>query len=692
MAHAENADGTGASADAAGRKNADSDQLQEVVVTAERRSENLQKVAISLTAIDGQALQQRGDSDLAQVLQNVPSVTIQYQDNVGFGGPPPIAIRGIGTDSGTSAVTMYQDGVAVAQSGAFFYDLNRVEVLRGPQGTLYGQGSVGGAINIVENQPTREFGGSGQIEYGSYNLIHTTGVFNTPLGDDLSMRVAFNQIKHNGYSENGNGIGNQDEINSRVKLLYQPSSNFSLLVGAVVYQSDDAGPIEQLLNPDGSVSGWNDPDPAGGNKHLQYKRYYANLLWDAGPFNLTYIPAYQTFQESGTTYGGPGKIYDIQPENNTQTHELRISNADGSLVKWVGGVYYYRYILNSAFDGSVIAGGELPNATYLDAIHVAQQERNTSVGVFGEATYPLTDSLRLTAGVRQTWTREPYSEQDNIFFTESDYNSFTNYKHFDWKGRVEYDLTPSSLLYALVATGSRAGGAAVNGTTYGPETMKSFEIGSKNRFWGDRIQVNASAYYYNYGGFQESVVLTAPDNPSVIIGEGVAVIPARLGGIEVETIFQLTAHDRLEFSPAFEKGHYTANYSSSGVVNYTDGKTLTHMPEWSFSGMYSHEFDLPGDKSLTFNADVHYSGSQVNTFNPDFFNDAPDRNYYVTGAYSIADASLAYGPRDGKYSISVYVRNLANTEYKYDVLPGPAGTSAYVNNPRTFGVIASAKF
>ena len=300
--------------------------------------------------------------------------------------------------------------------------------------------------------------------------------------------------------------------------------------------------------------------------------------------------------------------------------------------------------------------------------------------------------MRVTGGVRDTWTKIPYNEQDLIFFVPADYVSLTNYKHFDWKVRAEEDVGPSNLVYESVTTGSRSGGPAVDGTIYGPETMKAFELGSKNRFYDDRIQVNAAAYYYSYGGFQESVILTAPNNPSVLIGEGVATVPARLGGVELEAIVQLTPNDQLAISPAFEKGHYTANYASSGGVNFTNGKTPTHMPEWTIGATYSHRFDLPGNNALTAMADVHYQGEQINTFNPDAYNNAPDRNVYLTGAYSIGDFWLTFGPRSEKYSLGAYVRNVANTEYKFDIFPGTTGATAYVNNPRTYGATVTVKF
>ena len=652
---------------AAVSESSDPTQLQEVVVTAERHSESLQKVASSITAIDGRTIEQQTATDLSQVLQDVPGVIVQYQDNTGFGGPPPIAIRGIGTDSGSQAVAVYEDGVYIPASGAFFYDLNRVEVLRGPQGTLYGQGSVGGAINLIDTAPSQSFGGTGQLEYGSYDLVHASGAFNAPLGDALAMRVSINEIKHNGFD--ANGFGNEDELNTKVKFLYHPSADFSLLVGAVAYSSDDAGPVEAPVSTSGALNGWNDPDPAGGNKHIEYKRYYANLVWDAGPFVLTYIPAYQTWSEAGLTYGGPGKIVDGLPESNLDTQELRFSNPDGSTLKWVGGAYYYRDISHVGFAGAIMPPGAPPD-TYLQVVQETTQTRTTNAALFGEVTYPITGAVRLTGGIRETWTTIPYSEQDLIFFVPADYVSRTNYKHFDWKARVEEDVGPGNLVYESVTTGSRSGGPAVDGTIYGPETMKAFEVGSKNRFYNDRVQVNAAAYFYDYGGFQESVILTAPNNPSVLVGEGVATVPARMGGVEIEAILKLTPNDQLEISPAFEKGHYTANYSSSGVLNLTDGKTPTHMPKWTIGATYSHRFDLPGDHALTAMADVHYQGEQINTFNPDVYNDAADRNVYLTGAYCIGDFWLTFGPRAENYSIGAYVRNVANTEYKYDIFPG----------------------
>jgi outer membrane receptor for ferrienterochelin and colicin len=160
----------------------------------------------------------------------------------------------------------------------------------------------------------------------------------------------------------------------------------------------------------------------------------------------------------------------------------------------------------------------------------------------------------------------------------------------------------------------------------------------------------------------------------------------------LEAIVQSTPNDQLELSPAFEKGHYTDDYLSAGVPNLTDGKTPTHMPEWTLGATYSHRFDLPGNHVLTAMADVHYQGQQINTFNPDAYNDAPDKNEYITSAYSIGDFWLTFGPRDDRYRIGAYVRNVANTEYKYDIFPGTSGPTAYVNNPRTYGATITVKF
>ncbi|HWJ35613.1 MAG TPA: TonB-dependent receptor plug domain-containing protein [Steroidobacteraceae bacterium] len=670
--------------------------LGEVIVTAERRSINLQKVALSVTAISGDAIAQRGDSDVAQVLQGVPGVVLQgitdgpsQQSVQGGGGPPNIAIRGLGTPSPNTvgAVAIYEDGVLLQGGGANFYDMSRVEVLRGPQGTLYGRGATAGAVNFITNDPTQQFEGSGRIQYGSYDLIATQGMLNVPLTDVLAVRVAFNQIRHNGYFNNGQS--NEDDLSSRVKLLYRPSDNFSLLVGFVDYKSSGTGPGQVLLSSNPNPTDWTTNVAGGTGDPISYRKVYAELQWGLGFANLNYIGGYQTTESTfSTNWNGFDCVMGVnapctylvvtQPMNKTWTHELRLQSTSDSALSWVGGAYYYNNKFQTVFEPSLTPPAT--GATYVPAFGFAQSASPTSIGLFGEATYALTSATRLTAGLRENQDRV---EQTQTFEPGGSGGVATPFsetlRHLDWKARVETDLSANNLLYGTISTGYRPG-SFVNGQKTENEKVTAYEIGSKNRS-GGMLTLNGALFYYRYSGFQnvESVVVNGA--PSSIV----VPLPAILYGGELELAAQLGPNDRLALSPAVEEAKFTAN--APGYE--TDGGIIPNTPKFSISGRYEHDFVLPTGDLISWQADAHYQTHALTDF--DFSNYPTTNATYLQKAYSIVNSSLTFAPKSGKYSVVVFGKNLRNTLYKLTVY-NTNPPSAYVSDPRTFGVMISAKF
>jgi iron complex outermembrane receptor protein len=670
--------------------------LGEVIVTAERRSINLQKVALSVTAISGDAIAQRGDSDVAQVLQGVPGVVLQgitdgpsQQSVQGGGGPPNIAIRGLGTPSPNTvgAVAIYEDGVLLQGGGANFYDMSRVEVLRGPQGTLYGRGATAGAVNFITNDPTQQFEGSGRIQYGSYDLIATQGMLNVPLTDVLAVRVAFNQIRHNGYFNNGQS--NEDDLSSRVKLLYRPSDNFSLLVGFVDYKSSGTGPGQVLLSSNPNPTDWTTNVAGGTGDPISYRKVYAELQWGLGFANLNYIGGYQTTESTfSTNWNGFDCVMGVnapctylvvtQPMNKTWTHELRLQSTSDSALSWVGGAYYYNNKFQTVFEPSLTPPAT--GATYVPAFGFAQSASPTSIGLFGEATYALTSATRLTAGLRENQDRV---EQTQTFEPGGSGGVATPFsetlRHLDWKTRVETDLSANNLLYGTISTGYRPG-SFVNGQKTENEKVTAYEIGSKNRL-GGMLTLNGALFYYRYSGFQnvESVVVNGA--PSSIV----VPLPAILYGGELELAAQLGPNDRLALSPAVEEAKFTAN--APGYE--TDGGIIPNTPKFSISGRYEHDFVLPTGDLISWQADAHYQTHALTDF--DFSNYPTTNATYLQKAYSIVNSSLTFAPKSGKYSVVVFGKNLRNTLYKLTVY-NTNPPSAYVSDPRTFGVMISAKF
>jgi len=600
----------------------------------------------------------------------------------GGGGPPNIAIRGLGTPSPNTvgSVAVYEDGVLLMGGGANFYDMNRVEVLRGPQGTLYGRGATAGAVNYITSDPTQTFQAAGRIQYGSYDLIATQGTLNLPLSSDWSVRAAFNQIRHNGFFNNGQS--NEDDISSRVKILYEPNADFSVLFGLVAYKSSGTGPGQVLLTTNPSPTKWITDLGGGSSDAVSYRKTYVDLEWNLGAANLTYLGGYQTadstFSFNWHGFFGFSYLQIPQPINQTYTHELRLASTQAGPLTWQAGAYYYRNKLQTAFEpGMPPATG----APYAPAFAFAQAFAPTSVGLFGELTYAVTSSTRLTAGLRET---RDHVVETQTFEPGGSGGMPTNYdvtlNHLDWKARVETDLSASNLLYGTVSTGYRPGGF-VNGIKSENEKVTAYEVGSKNRVSGG-ITLNGSLYYYDYSGFQN--VASVPDPVTGAITTILVPLPATFYGAELEAVAQLSPNDKLTLSPALEKAQYTA--SRAGYQ--TDSGTIPNTPKVSLSGSYEHVFQLGNGSHLTWEADAHYQAETLTDFDASNY---PSTNpTFLQKAYTIANSSLTFAPADGKYSIALYGRNLGNTLYKVTVYNANP-PSAFVNDPLTFGVMVSAK-
>jgi iron complex outermembrane recepter protein len=683
--------GTAAAQTAAPAANANG-ELEEVVVTAEHRSTDLQNVGLAVTAISGDEITQHADVDLAQVLQGVPGVVLQgvtdgpsQQSVQGAGGPPNISIRGLGTPSPNTvgSVAVYEDGVLLQGGGLNFFDMNRVEVLRGPQGTLYGRGATAGAVNFITNDPTQTFEADGRVQFGNYDLVATQGMLNIPLSSDFSTRIAFNEVHHSGYFNNGQS--NEDDYSVRAKLLFKPSEAFSLLIGFTDYQSNGVGDGQVQLTGNPSPTAWTTSVPGGPLNYnpIAYRKTYADLEWDLGFARLTYIGGYQnTNSQFGTfctcfTPGPPpatGLTYQYvnEPYNDTWTHELRLASAGTSPFSWQGGVYYFSNRMFTNFEPGYTSATSIVPPTF----DVTQGFKPTSIGLFGEANYAVTSATTVTAGVRETFDHAVQTQQ-LPFGANNDFDQRLN--HFDYKARVQTQLTPENMLYGMISTGYRPGGY-VNGVPLTDEHVTAYEVGSKNRV-NSLATLNGAVYYYNYSGFQN--ITNIPNN----VGPPTSVdvpLPATFYGAELEAAFQLTPDDRLVLSPSAEEAKYTR--SATGFD--TDNGTIPNTPKFSFSGRYAHRFELAGNNYLSWEADGHYQTSELTDF--DGSNYPTTNPSFFQKSYSILNSSLVFTPASEKYTVSLYGKNLGNTLVKLTVYNASPPT-AYISDPLTFGVAFSAK-
>jgi len=244
-------------------------------------------------------------------------------------------------------------------------------------------------------------------------------------------------------------------------------------------------------------------------------------------------------------------------------------------------------------------------------------------------------------------------------------------------------LSPNNMLYGTVSTGYRPGGF-INGLQSENETLRAYEIGSKNRLDGT-ITLNGAVFYYDYSGFQNLASVPDPQHPGAVISVLVP-IPATFYGGELEAVAQLSAADKLILSPAFLDARYTADKATY----LTNGGAIPNTPKWSLSGGYEHAFMLTAAARLTWEVDAHYQGQALTDFSASNY---PTQDpTYVQKAYAITNTSLTYAPGNGKYSVTLYGKNLANKMYKLTVYNQGPPPAAFVNDPRTYGVMLSGKW
>jgi outer membrane receptor protein involved in Fe transport len=714
---------------------AQTDALEEITVTAERRSENIQKTAASVSVRSGDDLLAQGKYSLANILEDVPGVTGGAAESTltSLGGGTDtagagITIRGIGSSQGVGGTTtstaaataIYVDGVY--EGAGSDYDIERVEVLRGPQGTLYGRSATAGVVAVHTRNPTLdEFGGDASVEAGNYDLQHYTAALNAPLVTDvLGLRISGNRYQRDGYY-NGAG-GALDNTDGRVKLLYQPNTDLSVLVGVALQDiTDHSGgrtPADAYINDPNAV-GFVDRR-VGEGKNIT-RQYWAEANWNVGWGTLTYLPALRTWNQHADVAPNNstgGSQLERTPKDDFWTHEFRLASNPGSALIWQTGALYYKNDLQN-FNSLVFDNGA--------HVFIADTTKSTTaMGIFGETTYPFTDRLRLTTGIRYDYTKVQVAEdytanttlatdpasgglpENLVTATLSPDLGTQKFHNWTYKVRLENDVAPANLLYASVATSFSPGDVSL--TTCAPdntpcpvvlaaETVTAYEVGTKNRFLGDSLQVNGAIFHYNYGGYQTAGI-NVSGNPNNPIFQTLAV-PVKSDGLELEARYQITTIDRVGFNFAYTHARYV-DKPEAFAINVANDSISTAVP---ITGnlSYEHVFKLPGGSNLTIHADGRYISSREIT--------DVTQQQVINGAAQYADVKAAvvgnlnttWSASGGRVSVTGYVRNVGDNRYftnrtittsgNFGALPRNQWTFDNTQyDPRTYGVVLNVRF
>jgi len=723
-------------------------RIEEIVVTAQRRAESVQESSLSISVLGGQELENGGVKEATDLGSVVPGLTVSLG-----GGTVQTYLRGVGSfatnANAESSIAYNIDGVYISRPngiGPIFFDLERVEVLKGPQGTLYGRNATGGAINLITRKPEAGLSGEISAEYGNYDNVRLSAAVGGG-SETFAVRGAVQYNKRDGYLSDG--YDDADSIAARLSARLRPSDAIELTVmgeytkvdsqgGATVKRSTlTAVPDDPWEGP--SVGNTQQPPTAfipGGTRinadgfnNIEVKAVSAELNIDLGGATVTFIPAYRDSSSDYLTYT-PGFYYDSAQTSKQQSYELRIGN-DGERLKWVAGLYY--------FDEKQTEYYELQAIPIQQSI-VNMELSTKAYAAFGEATFSITPELRLIGGVR--WSRDEKTQAGTtnaILPTASviDNAGERNFENVSWRAGAEYDVGPDSMLFATAATGYKAGGFFPSvpspNNSFEPEKLTAFTVGSRNQFLDRTLQINIEGFYWKYDNKQERFLGATPHGTTGLLTTNAG--KATLYGANIDVQYKPTRSDLFSFSVEYLHSKYDSfvydvyNPSSTApainsypvqatgcslgpVVPYTSndfvpalqydstqsvdcsGMPLVRAPKWTGSVGYQHIFELGGGTEIIAGADGQFSSSQY--LSPDFIESGKDDGYFTLNA----DVTLRL---ESGISFMVWGRNLTNQAvytgggryaFSRSVEAGGDPTLFYANirAPRTYGATLKYSF
>ena len=721
--------------------------VQEIVVTAQKRSENLQDVPIAVTALNAEALQNKRVDNLLGLSGLAPSLQIKTDDNA---ANPRIFIRGVGVNdfnpSTASAVGIYVDGVYIASplaQLASFYDLQQVEVLRGPQGTLYGRNTTGGAINVTTRKPSDTYEGNLSFEYGRFNEVNIQGGVGGPLvPDKVLFRLSGVYARDDGYTldrTSGQTGNNQDRYGIRGTLRLKPTSNFTddLTVStnqsrggsilaynrSLVAQTPEASlPFDPSVGyspckPEFYTSGQctNILGYANTSKNLYQGDYQFDgkdivklfgvsntINYDFGPASLVSVTSYQRAARNDQEETDANPIPIITASyiavQKTLSQELRLQSNGKTRLRYVGGLYYAHDDLNNNSQYDILRALRDPTPANPSGADVANSiglfgwpltQATDSYAVFGQVDYDLTDRLTVTAGLRYSADRKRFhyvSEAENGAIPIFTFDGAKTFGSVSGRIGLQYKLTDVANVYFTYNRGTKSGGffsgQTVDPADLGPykdEKVDAFEVGAKTEFFDRRLRANFSAFYYDY---KELQVYTAVQRGLITVQLFTNASAARIYGAEAELEARPMRGLDLSLSGSLLSARYQDFQSVAG--NYS-GNTLPSAPKATLNGTAHYEHDLPfgvlvSQLDFTYRSKVYFD-----TANTERLSD-PARIF--------VNAQLGVKLNDGRYEVGLWGRNLFGVTNIVDITPiASLGFDVFsVGQPRTYGLYLRAKY
>lgn len=664
--------------------------FDEIIVTAQKREQPLQQVAASVSAFGGEFVEKAGIKDVSDLGLYTPGMLVSTNGTSGR-----VYIRGIGNNldflGSQGAVAVHVDGVYQSRQWGVFYDfidVERIEVLRGPQGTIYGRNATGGAINVISAAPTEDLTARATISVGSFDEFKLKGTVSSAMTDIVTGRLAVSMKSRDGFTENlipgSKNLGDEDLVSLRGEIQMSPGSNLELRLLGQYFSRDVEGPAI-IPTTDGLAATLG----ARSNTDPFEVSHNTDIFFEAESHGLTAIATWRLRNnlalQSITAHGKNVVDYHLDTDGtevdavsfrNREDHEqfsqeLRLySDTRDSQWAWQVGLFYLR---EDTSDTGVVFlpafGFDIPVAGDVDV---------EAFAIFGQGTYELSKKFGLTVGLR--YNNESKKMTSPVFVDDrASWN--------DWTPHVslEYELNEDAFVYASITKGFKSGGYNVlgGGERVGPEDVWSYEVGSKTDWLDDRLRLNGAVFYSRYDDQQVNT----------FTGAGLARIDnaakSTIYGFELEAFAAPTAATDIGVTLSYlnaEFDQYVAADPFLGAVDLA-GSRLSHAPRYSVT--FSGDYTRPLVTQATITAHVDYVWQDEVKY--DVFDNASTNQ----GAYGIANAGVWYAGAERNWKVGFWIRNLTDKVYFTSHVKlnfSPDGTVSWTGKPRTYGLELSFNY
>jgi len=688
---------------------ADAGALADIVVTAQRRSENLQRVPIAVTALTPQTLAIAGIADTSELKNLTPG--LNFNANLGGFGQP--RIRGVGTTATgpgiENPVATYIDGVYIATSAGALLSLNDIEqvaVLKGPQGTLFGRNATGGLIQVTTREPSVTPHAEAQVGYGNFDTVSANAYVTGGLTDTLAASIsALYENQQDGFGKNlynGEDVGTQRNAAGRVKLEWKPSDATRITVSADYNKLTGAQPAIRTFGlrtngtttPGGKYDIDLDVQPA-----LKSRQWGTSLSaqQDFGGVRLTSITAYRksyfnvVFDADQLPIAGLALNETQRDKQFSQELQLQ-SNNNGPLT-WVAGAYYFHSV--GQYDpltttGFFLASDEFP----LQRVDDYVKQGLDSYAGYAQGTYAIDRATNFTAGIRYTSDHRDMTESETLTVAgfpvpQTPLHDDKTFNKLTWRLALDHRFSPDVMGYISYNRGFKSGSYAPDTfpiEELKPETLDAYEAGLKTELLDHRVRFNVAAYYYDQKNLQVNQIVQGVlyvYNASGAKSYGVdADLQARVTDNFTVTAGASYIHDRYKkFTNAFELFPLPTGGNSFDQNGDATGNRLQNTPDATIN--VGGTYDIPttiGKFTLAANY-YHNSGYY-----------ADPQNRVQQKAYDLIDASLTWYSSDDHFMIRLWSKNLTNQFYVQQTNPLNVGDNYVAAPPRTFGLTGGFKF